>query len=1100
MRGFKKTAAAFAVMSLFNVSSHAQQSYIRTDAWGTPFLELRFFAPGDGNYKYDNTGTPVQSAWTLTDLHKDLILAGIDYWGRVIKVTPGASPAIINVGTESAYNAYANARFNSNYDPWYSMLQIVLQNQPIPASLELGAHSFISLGTLDVEMKPFVASQLPSTYRTVDLAATVLHEVVHAMGVVGAVDKQIIIGGLPAPKFLPGLTLWTSGLRDDNGQAAQPGQDIWCTGCANPAGGSVFDLRQDNGYFTGANVTEVMNGAMNGVPIKILGEDGTIDFDYMGHFELKNSLMSHQAYRNYVTLMEAELAVLQDLGYNIDRRNLFGSSIYGSGLTIVNDNGYFSRNADGSSYIDNTYNSTIQGLGLHVYGSHNTIAQRANLLSSGAGGAGIRVDGEGNSLTILPGTRVHANGANGRAVMFTYGKDHTFVHRGDAEALGLNGIAASFDFGTNAIDMGADYRGSYIYVTNNQVAPLLAELDGPLVSRFDLTGRLAGQLASIYMSPNAYVGNINIMNGASLSGDIISQYNQKDGNGNQRLTALTLGLTPDADGRATSQADNAFKLRFDGNIQGINNIDLQALGGLTELNGTHQLYRATIAQGATLAGNSNYQLNSLGTFTNNGTFVTGTNGSTQITGDYVQSTTGTLQVGLSADNTLHNLVVSGHASISGTLVIAPQRGWYANHAQFSSDKWIDATSLSGSFHDIFASPASPTLGASVSALGNNNINVTLFRGANAYSRYASTTKDRQIGVALDAISGNANNSLQSLFSALDFSAINGSQIQSAFEQLAPDTYSTTFYSGLLRERRISQLVSSAGQGNRGESEGYNFAIPFASHYRHGSKNNTIGSTGDTYGVVFGTETGVSQSKWQFGLHGAVTGQSVKVDGEASASGKSTAFDAGAHLRFAENPYSGPHAYAQVRFGVDDNTFDRTVSVNGYNGKSTGKWTGLSASTAVTGGWRWQTGEQSSVGAIAGVDYTVLHRPNVVETGEGAPLALERKTFNSLRSQLGGEWQSTFQTESGKALTTTVQAIWHHELRDSTVHQRASFAGYESNQFSASNKVTGKNSISVQAGLSYQVKESMRLNAGLSSTLWKAGDAEFGGSVSFNWRF
>ncbi|MBX8828394.1 hypothetical protein, partial [Ochrobactrum sp. SFR4] len=82
-------------------------------------------------------------------------------------------------------------------------------------------------------------------------------------------------------------------------------------------------------------------------------------------------------------------------------------SVYGDGLTIINNNPYFGRNADGTAYIDNTYNTATLGLGLHVYGSYNTITQNADLLSVGAGGGGIRIDGAANNLIVAPDVRVH---------------------------------------------------------------------------------------------------------------------------------------------------------------------------------------------------------------------------------------------------------------------------------------------------------------------------------------------------------------------------------------------------------------------------------------------------------------------------------------------------------------------------------------------------------------------------------------------------------------------------------------------------------------------------------------------------------------------
>lgn len=262
------------------------------------------------------------------------------------------------------------------------------------------------------------------------------------------------------------------------------------------------------------------------------------------------------------------------------------------------------------------------GLGLHVYGSDNRIIQRADLLSAGAGGAGIRVDGQSNDLSILPGTRVYADGVNGRGVMFSYGKNHTLTHRGDIQALDRDGIAVSFDFGHNAMgDDGqlGEYRGSYILrgdeslsrYTPEVLEATWNEVNGSLVSSFDLTGRVAGSKAAIYMSDNAHVGQINVMQGAQISGDIISNYQEVDDVGDLRLTNLTFGYAADENGNSTSIADSDFALTYDANITG-KNLSLQINSGNTTLTGDHLLYNATIAQAGTLSGSGSYQIHSEG--------------------------------------------------------------------------------------------------------------------------------------------------------------------------------------------------------------------------------------------------------------------------------------------------------------------------------------------------------------------------------------------------------------------------------------------------------------------------------------------------------
>src|SRR5690606_34249148 len=143
---------------------------------------------------------------------------------------------------------------------------------------------------------------------------------------------------------------------------------------------------------------------------------------------------------------------------------------------------------------------------------------------------------------------------------------------------------------------------SYIHSSRGQALPLLDELNGALVESFDVTGRVAGKAQAIYMSRNALVKHINVMNGAQIEGDIRSDYAQIDATGKARLSQLSFGQLADANGRATGQTDINFRWRYDGNIKGLDNIVLAPMGGTTTLNGQHEVHGVNVGPAATLDG------------------------------------------------------------------------------------------------------------------------------------------------------------------------------------------------------------------------------------------------------------------------------------------------------------------------------------------------------------------------------------------------------------------------------------------------------------------------------------------------------------------
>ncbi|MDU4256138.1 hypothetical protein, partial [Pseudomonas sp.] len=623
----------------------AEAGEVRTinNPQGKPVFQIHFFDVGDGPYMAESDTKNFESPRNLTALEKDKIASAINYWASVITPPPGQPLAIVNVGTSNTEgNASGSSDpVNDQQNPYQTKLQAVLTGQPA-GELTFGSHAQFNLGLMDFDKLPIVPAQQPRS-TNVDLTAVALHELAHGLGVSNSTGDAKGSGS-KTPYFIEQLSLWASHLRDDNGNPATAGQAVLCTGCNNAYDPDGFDVRKDQGYFTGDQVTEVLAGAMPGIPVKILSVEGDVDEDYMSHIELKNSLMSHQNFRNYTTFMEAELAVLQDLGYQIDRRNFFGYSVYGDGQTLYNQNGYFKRNETGTAYLTGAYSETTLGVGLHVYGSDNLIFQQADLLTQGAGAAGVRIDGEGNTLVVESGTRIHANGLNDVGVLFAYGKDHDFIQRGDIEALGENGIGAKFSFGNNLLGNTTEYRGSYFQFQGNKVLDTpLPELMGAMVDTVNISGRLAGSAAAIQIDDSALVNQINILAGAQLEGGIYSDYNSWQGI-EQRFTQLNFGLLNDGQGRALDQADPNFRMTYDGDIQGIRSLVLNLRGGETSLNSqNNQLYAVNVEEGATLRGNGQFQLNPNGEFVNRGTVAPGNSlGRITVDGDYRQTGTGQL--------------------------------------------------------------------------------------------------------------------------------------------------------------------------------------------------------------------------------------------------------------------------------------------------------------------------------------------------------------------------------------------------------------------------------------------------------------------------
>ncbi|WP_405382591.1 autotransporter outer membrane beta-barrel domain-containing protein [Phascolarctobacterium sp.] len=485
-------------------------------------------------------------------------------------------------------------------------------NGKVSPPLAGGYVQILGISNLDLDVPP---SSLPSSVNKVNLNSTLIHEMGHALGI--SVDHRHI------SQFNHVLfdNSYTQHLYDANGKKYQDipgGMIITYYETEKDLPDRFYTTKETDysgAYFYGEHVADVLNGAKlvnedtgyvgadgSAVGIPINGYEG-MDVPELSHISLRNGLMSHFDYRNWTTFMEAELALLQDLGYDMDRRNFFGYSVYNSGADIVNNNGYSARNDAGTEYID-APNQTAYGIGLHVYGDDNKITQKGSINTEGYGAIGVRIDGFRNKVNV--DAYVKSNGVNGTGIWVAYGAEHELTVNGNVQALGQNGVGLRFDFGGNVLGNEYKYHGSYlgnspIYA---EFQPVSEDLVNPLLNTVNINGYVMGSKDAIYISGNAYVKEININSSANIYGSITSEW--------RHLDEANEGLDEDAVWRVGliyGPYENLnTALNFIGEhvyqypITGQDNLNLNVQDGKLIFTNSAKVFNVNVVQNATLLG------------------------------------------------------------------------------------------------------------------------------------------------------------------------------------------------------------------------------------------------------------------------------------------------------------------------------------------------------------------------------------------------------------------------------------------------------------------------------------------------------------------
>ena len=702
---------AVGVLSLLiGSSAYSQQSTVLVqNNDGEAIFQLDFYGNSQGSSR-DWTQAEIDSITEAAQYWVDVLKAHgtmpnqLDADGNVVlddDGNPVTQPVVFEIyftdAEDYAGNASAapNGYQQSTKDGFNLSLAEALMVDGVYADTVGGGHATITVGT---GWNARSGNQSQTGRVQQDLTPVIIHELGHALGVASSagydidyVNMELIV------RFPETISRYDSRLRDNNGNSpltkpgATEGKIIGYDETGTNADtifdigdpDAPFDLKTPGNQnpsqvtFVGKNTLELWYGKEydkltekqqnKGVPIQgyvyypylFDEDDNAVAWTWLynpggtlSHINTTNSLMSWQAYRNYQGFIEIEMAVMQDLGYTVERSNFFGKSFYvdGDGETpYYNAVSFAYWNADTQSYDLTKPNDATYAIGAHLFAKNLNIFQTGNIWTAGAGSAGVRIDGSNNKFTLTSKTSVTADGVNGIGLLASYGKDHniTLQQGSSVQATGPGGIAVSFDFGEPGV---GDKRGSYYYgyIEDEVGIPhdigYLPELFGPLVQNFNVSGTITGSRsghsatyrtsfdeyldnvtdmleelgyteeeieewlnstdvrvpgdvtdlrnyswlepwandavsrpfkfgAAIYIDETAAVDRINIMSGAKINGDIISNWTGNAYTGdpkyyliNEQTTKITFGYKADDNGAVTDAIDKDFKFSYNGNI------------------------------------------------------------------------------------------------------------------------------------------------------------------------------------------------------------------------------------------------------------------------------------------------------------------------------------------------------------------------------------------------------------------------------------------------------------------------------------------------------------------------------------------------------
>jgi outer membrane autotransporter protein len=466
-------------------------------------------------------------------------------------------------------------------------------------------------------------------------------------------------------------------------------------------------------------------------------------------------------------------------------------------------------------------------------------------------------------------------------------------------------------------------------------------------------------------------------------------------------------------------------------------------GGLL-INGEFTANSLTVLRNALLGGAGTI----FGNVLNNGTVSPGNSpGTLTIVGNYTQASSGHLAVEIAGPNNFDRLVVSGTATLAGTLTVTTVNGGtlsFGDKYQFLSA----GGGISGEFDTI----AMPSGFRGRFLTDSSNTQGTLLVAPLSYTQMAVTQNQFNVASALDAFIPAASGDRETVSTALD--TLTAAQYPAAFEQMMPSQYASLPSMAFNVANALNSAMFQRLWVIRVNGKGFN-----ASGVNLAPMQAEMGGTDDM--GVFAINPS-KETKWSSFVDGngvfanaSSTGsvQNYRSQGGGVSTGAAycwtDAFATGVYVGYQglQAEYNNGRTIDNaVRFGVFGTydvgdfyfnalvggayhgyTVNRNIDFGGLNRTATGRPGAGEFDLALGTGYDFDIGN-FSWGPFTTMQYTYIGVQGFSETGAGA-LNLDVDPYNSssLLYTLGAQPAYNWKVSDKVVVTPLAFAGWQHEF-------------------------------------------------------------------------